>query len=1090
MICKVNCVLTVEDENIELYKCVNRVIETIFKEEETLLFSISDGVNFVFSNTITNPRLIFSEKNLLKYENEVGFQMGIVLYVDALENSKRIERIWFSKLVENNINPNVKWFIITPSPNVASYFSQLWYKDVLHIVVLMYNSNSANGLLQLFTADPQAIPNKCGAALNLVNNQTCNSNIVVKFPKPLRKYTNCTLKFMTSTELMKEETQNNHAVTIIHNFLIKQISSQLDSNYARHSGTDRSMIIALTILRYENTGILRSTIFYSAKAMWAVPKPKLIPLIKVIGIIFNKTVWTTIVLSFIVTATIWWLIVKYAKEYVKDNCSFTVILLNTWELTLFGCVNRIPVLWATRLLVIGYIICFIHIQAIFNSKVVEVLTVPQYEHGIRNLEELLDSGLEILVHPYVKYLVFVNSSNDGDVRYNKALQLLRELEDVEEITEVISEEPYLNDNVLGISNIINDNSLTGNFDAIVFYPGGSYVSLTVNRIVDALVESGIMNDLIKKLQMTKLNFESDTQKPLTIDNLYAVFIFLVEYESNELYNCVNRVIETIFKEEETILFSISDGVNFVLSNTIANPRLIFLEKNLLKHKIEVGFRMGIVLYVDALENSKRIDRLWYATLVINNISSNVKWFIITPRSDIASYFKQLWLRDVLHIVVLLYNSNSANGFLQLFTADPQAIPNKCGTVLNLVNNQTCDSNIVVEYPKPLRKYTNCTFKIMTSTELMKDKTQNNHTVKIIHNFLIKQISSQLDSNYVRYSRTDRNMIIFLTILRYGDKGILSSTIFYSTKAMWAVPKPKLIPLIRVIGIIFNKTVWATILLSFIVTATIWWLIVKYAKEYVKDKCSFTMILLNTWELTLFGCVNRIPVLWATRLLVIGYIICFIHIQAIFNSKVVEVLTVPQYEHGIQNLEELLYSGLEVIVHPYVQYLVFTNTSNDGDVRYNKALQIISKLDDVEEITDVLSECIMNSECAAFFTGEEPYLNDGVLGISNIINDNSLTGNFDVIVGYPGGSYISLTVNRIVDALVESGIMNDFTKKLQMTKLNYESDTKKPLTIDNLYAVFIFLVMGFGISAICFICESVAQHYNDLKIFFRKRRNNK
>ncbi|KAF5284888.1 hypothetical protein FQR65_LT13380 [Abscondita terminalis] len=1100
MIYKVNCVLTVDYENNELYNCVNRVIETIFKEEETIIFSISDSDNFVFSNTIANPRLIFSEKNLIKDESEVGFRIGMVLYVDGLENSKRIERIWYATLVINNISPNVKWFIITPRPDIASYFKQLWLRDVLHIVVLQYNLNSTERFLRIFTANPQAIPNKCGTVLNLVNNQTCDSNLVVEYPKPLRKYTNCTFKIMTSTELRKDKKQNNHTVKIIHNFLIKQISSQLDSNYARYSKTDRSMIISLTILRYEDTGILSSIIFYSAKAMWAVPKPKLIPLIKVIGIIFNKTVWTTIVLSFIVTATIWWLIVKYAKKYVKDKCSFTMILLNTWELTLFGCVNRIPVLWATRLLVISYIICFIHIQAVFNSKIVEVLTVPQYEHGIQNLEDLLDSGLEILVHPNVKYLVFVNSSNDGDVRYNKALQLLSELEYVEEITEVLSEciinskcaafftgeEPYLNDEVLGISNIINDNALTGNFDAIVSYPGGSYISLSVNTIVEALVESGIMNNFIKKLEKTKFEFESE--KPLTFDNLYAVFIFLVyihplirkgndkmapifkllflfpliickincvlkiEDENNDLYNCVYRAIEKIFNEEETILFSMAASDNFTFSNTIANPRLIFSEKNLLKDKSEVGFRMGIVLFVDAVENTKRIESIWFARLVIHNITPNVKWFIITPRPNIASYFIQLWSREVLHIVVLQYNSNS----LPLFTADPQAIPNKCGTTLNVVNNQTCDSNIVVEFPKPLRKYTNCTFKIMTSTELMKDRKQNNHTIKNIYKFLVKQISSQLNSNNAPYSFRDRNMIIAVTILRYEDYGIVSSSIFYSAKAMWAVPKPKQIPLIKVIGLIFDKTVWAIIILSFIATSIFWWLIVKYAKEYVKDNCTFTLIMLNTWELTLFGYTNRFPVIYATRFLVIAYIICFIHIVTVFNSKIVEVLTVPQYERGLRNLEDVLDSGLEIIVHPFVKELVFTDSILEGDVRYHKVQQLLSRSRHVEEIDEILIDCITKYQCVAFFSGEEPYLNNDVLEISNIIKDNSLTGNFDAIVSYPDASYISLTVNRIVGALVESGIMNDFIEKVKMPEFKFESDNKKPLTLDNLHAVFIFL----------------------------------
>ncbi|KAF5283962.1 hypothetical protein FQR65_LT13654 [Abscondita terminalis] len=553
-----------------------------------------------------------------------------------------------------------------------------------------------------------------------------------------------------------------------------------------------------------------------------------------------------------------------------------------------------------------------------------------------------------------------------------------------------------------------------------------------------------------------------------------------ETENIELYNCINRVIENVFDGGETILVSVSPKSNFVFPNTISNPRLIFSEKNLYINERSIGFQMGILLYLDDTKNSDRINLTWKSKLVKRNMDENVKWVIVTQSSDVASYFIRFWQKELLHAVVLQYNLNSAKGFFRLFTADPQSIPNKCGYAVNLVNNQTCNSNIVVDYPKPLRKYVNCTFKVYTFADSI-DEIKHNHTFNIIHNFLLKQITTHLHSKKLRNSKHHTDFIVIPSFLRYVKHGARCSTTFYSTKAMWTVPKPKRIPMIRVIGVIFDKAVWATIIISFIVTAIFWWLIVKYANKSVEDKCSFSVILLNTWELTLFGCVNNVPVLWATRFLVITYIACFIHIQAVLNSKIIEVLTVPQYEHGIQNLEELLESDLPIIAHPNVKKLVFDNNSIEMDVRYKKIQRLLTDFESVKDIQKILIDCIAKYKCAAFFSGEEQYLTDDVLKISNLINDNSLTGNFDAVLVYPLGSYISITFDKMLGAFFEGGIINDFTQKLEMGKFKFVStETKTPLAIYNVYVLFIFLGIGYIVSVICFICEIVTKHYKRRK----------
>ncbi|KAF5290418.1 hypothetical protein FQR65_LT11595 [Abscondita terminalis] len=975
---------------------------------------------------------------------------------------------------------------------------------------VLHKFNNNNTYARLYNSNPQNILNSCGKVLNSVSEQICDSDISIQFPKHRRKYTNCAIKYNNNYEYQSNTQLGNVVSNFVKNLITLHLNLSYDQEYSDY--------VRFGLIRYVTNSIPSSVIF-SPKVMWAVPKPKLIPLINVIKIIFKKTVWILMVFSFLLVSIIWWLITKYVSKCIDDRCDFTVVLLNVWESTILGCANRVPVIWSLRFVFISYIVYSIHIQAIINSKIVEILTIPQYEPGISNLEELSESNLQIIITKLTKEYMFDINRNEVNTNLNKIYKLLRVVE-FNKVAETFFDcvtknlcavifmgyEPFLNKTFFEISNVIEDNSLTGNIDYVLYVDYFNYIYLTLNKIVYTLVESGIIDQFIRT-KMIERNVDSlvTCRSRIIVAlkmgfslTLLCVCVLITSAVNCSLmyrddtnrdeYQCINRVIGNVFVKEETLLIIHSTNSNYVFPNTISNSRLLISIEELRSFKSYIYFRMGIIIYMDTITNVRNsIHMITSKQLIESNLNANVKWIIVTPFPNIAEYFLTLWKVGVINAVVLLNNYKKNNTYAMLYTSDPQDIVNNCGEAFNSVNEQTCDLDVHIQFPKPLRKYTNCVLKYYKTYEYQSDAL-----VSVVTNFLTDSITQHLNSTYEQTGTDFQNAnFVRAQYLRYVTTSTTPSTVFFSPKIIWAVPKPKLIPLINVIKVIFKKTVWVVMALSFLLVSIVWWLIIKYVSKCIDDRCDFTLVLLNVWESTILGCANRVPVTWSLRFVFISYIVYSIHIQAIINSKIVEILTIPQYEPAIRNLEELSESNLQIIIIKDFKEYLFDDNRNESNRNLNKIYTLLHAIK-FDEVAEIFFDCITKKLCAAIFMGEEPFLNKTFFEILDVIEDNSLTGNIDYVLHMDYYYYMYLTLNKIVYILVESGIIDQFVRKQILERdstVSFKSEDPIPLSVENVYIIFIFWSAGLGIALFTLIAEFLIKYdkfYNVYKKLSPKR----
>ncbi|KAF5307466.1 hypothetical protein FQR65_LT06821 [Abscondita terminalis] len=361
----------VSTNEILLKNCVAHTIENIFEEDKSVLFISSVGGEYAFPDRIKNPYVIRNTDGLT-YPNGIdkifSNQENVVLHLVKKSDLLLISTIkkMFGRQQKNS------YLYITPFNNLSEIkqiFELLWRSCVLNLVVIGYENN---GNPTVFTSDQYALANKCGSKFEYYVISDCNSTIKHKFPKVLRKYPHCNLVDGRSDDI-------NIPLNLIERFLLKTIADTLNMSLYKdtHTGSFGS---SLYIYAYAAGTDLRTVTvtlpYYYDDLIWSIPPPRRISPLTVLKLVFKPLVWVFIMVAFIIMSLVWWLFSKFNMLYTT---TFVDSIFKVYSMTLFA-----------------YVIYAIHIQTAFTSKLVQILTIPQYEPSIQNLKDLADSDLSIL----------------------------------------------------------------------------------------------------------------------------------------------------------------------------------------------------------------------------------------------------------------------------------------------------------------------------------------------------------------------------------------------------------------------------------------------------------------------------------------------------------------------------------------------------------------------------------------------------------------------------------------------------------------------------------------------------------------------
>ncbi|XP_021939798.1 uncharacterized protein LOC110839677 isoform X4 [Zootermopsis nevadensis] len=267
--------------------------------------------------------------------------------------------------------------------------------------------------------------------------------------------------------------------------------------------------------------------YYVVKYNWFVPCLKPFSRLQRISNIFSVSVWSAMVIVFLlVTVASWWL--AKGVDEVPSYTSFSSSLFNNWAVMVGVSVTEMPRKFTLKLTFLGFVWYCFAMSTVFQTFFTSFLVDPGYQKQLTTLEEILESGMAF------------GYRNDFDIHYDESSdwrhkELLSKREDcspeimcIDRIRETgnyatLSEEWLVQD----YTNFINDHSFICPlndddtfFILISFYfPKGSFLLEFINRFISSSTESG----MIVKMDRDRRYKNKDVPEPGNVFGEYFIF---------------------------------------------------------------------------------------------------------------------------------------------------------------------------------------------------------------------------------------------------------------------------------------------------------------------------------------------------------------------------------------------------------------------------------------------------------------------------------------------------------------------------------------------------------------------------------------
>ncbi|KAK4878842.1 hypothetical protein RN001_011348 [Aquatica leii] len=536
------------------------------------------------------------------------------------------------------------------------------------------------------------------------------------------------------------------------------------------------------------------------------------------------------------------------------------------------------------------------------------------------------------------------------------------------------------------------------------------------------------------------------------------FVIIKDEKVENVKSCVQQSIKNIFGEDDTLLFIFDDVDRYIFSYNINNPSIIIdmSRENKFVNETSIGRQQNYVIHSRSYNTLLlTLTKLYVTKIWKNNKMPLRKVLFVTPIFENETFSKVIrtyWSIKVLNLVILTYDLNEKNSTMRLMVSDPQAVQNQCQTKANLINTYSCNESNLIKFPRILRKYENCFLTIHSMV-----RWSNKYPSRLLFTtaYILKTIREYLNMSITLKKETDAWLEedLFRLVMNFYNE----------------VPAPKRIPQMETLKLVFKQTVWIFILVSFILTSVMLWCIDKYA--FPSNQHSLGYYFLEVFSITILGITTSKRLLPFLQFIFISYAIYSIHIQAVFTGKLITLLTIPQFEHQIESLQELSDSNNSIVT--YISTLCSDNPDKNDNKIYRK---IKTKF-----------TCYSYEEYRRLINTEKAIINYTILVDDDVFQqlcgrskrkcyyfvDKSVLRTAQVSFGTEPFSYFTVTLNEIISRLIESGLLEQAKARYDFNNTLYSTvsfNKKQKLSLKHLYPIFVFWAFGLSLSFVVFAGE--------------------
>ncbi|KAF5305856.1 hypothetical protein FQR65_LT07595 [Abscondita terminalis] len=554
------------------------------------------------------------------------------------------------------------------------------------------------------------------------------------------------------------------------------------------------------------------------------------------------------------------------------------------------------------------------------------------------------------------------------------------------------------------------------------------------------------------------------------------------YLNKELDEMITSVMDKMFTEDDTLVFIYDEFVELELPDVIQNQYVIGRASNPTTLILDKPGKFIIHLSDEKTLNDTIY--FFYDSGFFENIYSiQGRYLVVINEKNLTSIhhlFSQFWsskyIRDV---VVLTYNTES-EVFGKVYTSDPLHEKNVCGTKTNVVDSKLYNQNVSIEFKKNYQNIHKCGFSCYWSQSDLKyvfykffdkvfdvlDKQINGSYVRFLNNDISIPLPSKTLTCYLYVINDFRGAFKVFDILNFG----------WSDPLYFVVRSGEEVSSVKLLMIVFSTEVWIFIIITYIATSlTLWFMMSIEKKKFFISQLA--RIFLEVFSATLSGWFSFEPKKSKIRCIFICYLFYHIHIYTGFTCNLVTILTTPQFEPGISNLEELADSN--ITIHSRGIYRTYF------EIEYEELNNLRDKIKDKIEYAykvpyDRFVDLLMTDNTGLLLTELDiKYLRHKLssnLRI-NVIDAGIIIRKPQEFLTSPPGHYMRDTFNLFFRYIDESGISKKYMSDiLDDIKLKTKETRLAPLNLNHLLSAFVFLALGLILSTIILTLEVLVRKY--------------
>jgi len=309
------------------------------------------------------------------------------------------------------------------------------------------------------------------------------------------------------------------------------------------------------------------------------------------------------------------------------------------------------------------------------------------------------------------------------------------------------------------------------------------------------------------------------------------------------------------------------------------------------------------------------------------------------------------------------------------------------------------------------------------------------------------------------------------------KKYLETTITYwSNSVVWIVPRPKFISGWRSLLGIFKPTMWAVVLVAYLLASVALCSLTHTAlrlkePDFYRNPCNCFMA---TWSLTLEMGTHVQPRGLIMRVVFICWVMYCLQISTAYKSSLISSLTNPHLEPAILNMKQLANSRLKF------QYTVglydYFNPPADGNMR-----RIRDSLQFCDDVTVCLKSLALTAETALVndksyveYLIPRSYIDSNGGPLLQPMPQEVLS--YHIVMILSKGNLLLERFDELISRIVESGLMVKWARDIMYTRavgaVSQESGGGRRLSMAHLQSMFVLLLIGEGLALVALIVEVV------------------